>query len=105
MKRNAGLSMIVLASVLLLYAQNTPKEMTGWICTSACVTHNGGHAACDAHCAGKDKAGEAVFVDENGKVTKISNPDIIKGKMGKKVKAKCKMNEDNDSMSISSIYG
>jgi hypothetical protein len=106
MKRNAGLCTIVLASVLLLCAQNhTPKEMTGWICTSACVNHNVGHAACDASCAGKDKTGEAVFVDDNGKVSKISNPDIVKDKMGKKVKAKCKMNKDNESMWIFSIYG
>lgn len=106
MKRSAGLCTIVLASVLLLYGQSdTPKEMTGWICTSACVAKSASHASCDASCAGKDKHGEAVFVDDNGKVSKISNPDKIKGKMGKKVKAKCKMNKDNDSMWIFSIYG
>jgi hypothetical protein len=46
-----------------------------------------------------------VFVDDNGKVSKITNSDMVKGKMGKKVKAKCKMNKDNESMQILSIYG
>jgi hypothetical protein len=110
MKRNAGLCAIVLSSVILLYAQNdttkdTAMDMTGWICTSPCVTQNTGHAACDSKCAGKDKHGEAVFIDDNGKVSKISNSDVVKGKMGKKVKAKCKMNKDNESMQILSIYG
>ena len=109
MKRNVELCAIVLTSVILLYAQenkpeNMPMDMTGWICTSACVQQNAGHAACDAGCAAKDKKGEPVFVDDSGKVSKISNPDRIKGKMGKKVKAKCKMNEDQ-SMEILSIYG
>lgn len=105
MKRSVGLCAIVLASVLLLYGQSGTKDMTGWICTSACVTKNASQGTCDAGCAGKDKRGEAVFVDDNGKVSKISNPDMVKGKMGKKVKAKCKMNKDNDSMWIFSIYG
>jgi hypothetical protein len=110
MKRNAALCAIVLASVLMLYGQlygqnDTPKDMTGWICTSACVTKSANNAGCDASCAHKDKRGEAVFVDDQGKVSKISNPDRVKGKMGKKVKAKCKMNKDDDSMFIFSIYG
>ena len=112
-KRNAGLCTIVLASALVFYGQSEtpkgqsdiPKQMTGWICTSACVNKTVSQATCDATCAGKDRRGEAVFVDDNGKVSKISNPDMVKGKMGKKVKAKCKMNKDNDSMQILSIYG
>ncbi len=101
MKRNAALFTVVLASVILLYSQdNPPMEMTGWICTSACVTQSSGHASCDASCAGKDKSGDAVFVDDNGKVSKISNPDMVKGKMGQKVKAKCKMSKDKEAMEI-----
>jgi hypothetical protein len=81
MKRNAALFTVVLASVILLYSQdNPPMEMTGWICTSACVTQSSGQAACDASCAGKDKSGDAVFVDDNGKVSKISNPDMVKAR-------------------------
>jgi hypothetical protein len=40
MKRNAELCTIVLASVILLDGSDTPKKMTGWICTSACVAKN-----------------------------------------------------------------
>lgn len=106
MKRSAVLCTIILATVIQLYSQNdTPKEMTGWICTSACVSKNTSHASCDSSCATKDKSGEAVFVDDNGKISKISNPEIVKGKMGKKVKGKGKMNKDNDSMWLFSIYG
>jgi hypothetical protein len=61
-------------------------EMRVRIRTSACVTQSAAHAACDAICAGGD----------NGKSSKISNPDMVKGKMGQKVKAKCRMRNDND---------
>lgn len=101
MKRNAALFVVALAAVSFLYAQdNAPLDMTGWICTSACVTQSAGHATCDASCTAKDKSGDAVFVDDSGKVSKISNPGIVKGKMGQKVKAKCKMSKDKESMEI-----
>jgi hypothetical protein len=101
MKRNATLFVVALASVIFLYAQdNAPVEMTGWICTSACATQSAGHASCDASCAGNDKNGDVVFVDDNGKVTKISNPDMVTGKMGQKVKVKCKMDENKEFMQI-----
>jgi hypothetical protein len=101
MKRSVILLMLAVAPVILLHAQeSTPVDMTGSICTSACVAQRAGHATCDATCAGKDKNGDAVFVDDSGKVSKISNPEIVKGKMGQKVKAKCKMSKDNESMQI-----
>ena len=99
MKRSAALFTIVLTSLILLYAQdNKPMEMTGWICNSACVTHTAAPATCDATC--KDKSGDAVFVEDSGKVTKIANPDIVKGKMGQKVKVKCTKDKDKESMEI-----
>jgi hypothetical protein len=99
MKRSAMLFTIVLASLVLLYAQdNQTMEMTGWVCNSACVSQSAGHAACDASCT--DKSGNAVFVEENGKVSTISNPDMVKGKMGQKVKVKCTKDKDKESMEI-----
>jgi hypothetical protein len=99
MKRSAMLFTIVLASLVLLYAQdNQPMEMTGWVCNSACVNQSAGHATCDANCT--DKSGNAVFVEENGKVSTISNPDMVKGKMGQKVKVKCTKDKDKESMEI-----
>ena len=101
MKRNAALFTIVIASLFLLYAQdNPPTEMTGWICSSACVTQTPGHAACDANCATNDKGGDMVFVSDEGKISKISNPDMAKGKMGQQVKVKCKMDKEKQSMEI-----
>jgi hypothetical protein len=101
MKRNAALFTIVIASLFLLYAQDNPStEMTGWICSSACVTQTPGHAACDANCAANDKSGQMVFVSDDGKISKISNPDIAKGKMGQQVKVKCKMDKEKQSMEI-----
>jgi hypothetical protein len=99
MKRSALLFTIVLTSLVLLYAQdNQPMEMTGWICNSTCVNQSAGHATCDASCT--DKSGAAVFVEDNGKVTTISNPDMVKGKMGQKVKVKCTKDKDKESMEI-----
>ncbi|HKF20625.1 MAG TPA: hypothetical protein VKE93_03590 [Candidatus Angelobacter sp.] len=99
MKRTAQLIVIVLASLALLYAQESQTmEMTGTICNSACVKQSAGQASCDASCS--DKSGDAVFVDDSGKVSKISNPDKVTGKMGQKVKVKCKMNKDKEAMEI-----
>jgi hypothetical protein len=102
MKRSAGLFTIVLASLILLYAQdNKPTEMTGWICNSACVTQAAGRTTCDANCT--EKSGDAVFVEDSGKVTKISNPDIVKGHMGTKMKVKCQMSKDKEAMEIQEL--
>ncbi len=111
MKRIAPLLAIILGSVML-YAQEKPQgteqgaiEMTGTICDSKCVTESGGPSACDTKCT--KTGGAAVFIDDNGKVTKIANPDKVKGYMGKHLKAKCKMMKKNgeDMMWIYSIYG
>lgn len=99
MKRSAALCGVLLASLILLYAQdNKPVEMTGAICYSTCINQSAGHASCDANC--NDKSGPAVFVEDNGNVTKINNPDMVKGKMGQKVKVKCTMHKEDQSMDI-----
>lgn len=96
MKRIAGLLVMVLGSAMLLCAQDKNKgtEMTGWICNSKCVTQNAGKAACDTNCA--DKSGDAVFIDDQGKVTKIANPAKVEGDTGKQVKVKGKMMKKKD---------
>jgi hypothetical protein len=107
MRRFVGALVIVFCSSMLLYAQQASKatqgtdkgtEMTGWVCNSKCVTHDAGKAACDQNCA--DKSGDAVFIEDSGKVTKIANPDMVEGKMGKKVKVHCDMMKDQDAMKI-----
>src|SRR5262245_19626642 len=104
MKRIALLLALVLGSVMLSAQEESQgTEMTGTICDSKCVTHTRGQSACDLNC-GKT-GGDAVFVEDNGKVTKIANPDKVKGYMGKHVKTKSKMMKDLDTMWIYSIYG
>jgi len=104
MKRNAVLLVIVLGS-MMVYAQEKPKgiDMTGTICDSKCVTQSAGQSACDVKCT--QKGGDAVFIEDNGTVTKIANPEKVKGYRGKHIKARCKMMKDQDTMWIYSIYG
>jgi len=98
----ASLLTMVLGSALLL-AQDMPKavEMSGTICDSKCVDQSGDHPACNLKCS--EKSGDAVFIDDTGKVTKIANPDKVKGYKGQHVKGKCKMMEDG-SMWFYSIF-
>ncbi len=100
MRRILGVLLTVFCSYMLLYAQEAGKgtEMTGWICNSKCVSHDAGKAACDQTCT--DKSGDVVFVDDNGKVTKIANPEMAKGKMGKKVKIHGEMMKDQDMIKM-----
>jgi hypothetical protein len=104
MKRSAALLAIVLGWGMLC-AQEKPKgiEMAGTICDSKCVTQSAGQPACDVKCT--QKGGDAVFIEDNGKVTKIANPEKVKGYKGKHVKARCKMMKDQDTMWIYSILG
>jgi hypothetical protein len=103
MRRLAALLAIVLGS-MMLYAQETPKgiDMTGTICDSKCVAQSAGQSACDLKCT--QTGGDAVFIEDNGKVTKIANPEKVKGFKGKRVKAKCEMMKDQDMMNIYEIY-
>lgn len=100
MKVTAGLLAIVLGSTMLVYAQDKTKgtEMTGWVCNSKCVTQNADKASCDQNCT--DKSGDAVFVDDQGKVIKIANPTMVEGAMGKKVQVKGKMMKKKDMMEV-----
>jgi hypothetical protein len=104
MKRIALLLATVLCS-MMLSAQEKPQgiDMTGTICDSKCVTQIAGQSACDPNC--RKTGGEAVFIGDTGKVTKIANPDKVKGYMGKHVKANCKMMKGEGTMWIYAIYG
>jgi hypothetical protein len=99
MKRTAALLALALGSTMLMSAQDKSKgtEMTGTICDQKCVKQDAGKATCDSSCT--EKSGDAVFVDDQGKATKIANPKMAKGKMGKKVKVHGEMMKD-DSMKI-----
>jgi hypothetical protein len=86
MKRMAALLTLALGTTTFMFAQDQSKgtEMTGTLCDQQCVKQDAGKATCDLSCT--EKSGQAVFVDDEGKATKVENPEICKGKMGKKVK-------------------
>jgi len=86
-----------------MYGQDTPKdtEMTGVVCNSKCVQPTAGKNTCDLSCM--DKTGNIVFVDDQGKVTKISNTEKVKDMMRKKVKMRGHMMKDKDMLEITDI--
>src|SRR5262249_41467109 len=105
MKRMAGLLALVLACTLSLAAQDTGKsssgkgtEMTGMLCDAKCVKQDSGKAACDSGCS--TKSNDVVFIDDQGKATKVANPKMAKGKMGKKVKVHGEMMQGKDEMKV-----
>ena len=99
MKRIAVLLMFVLGTAVFVTAQSNSKgtEMIGTLCDQKCVKQDAGKAACDLSCT--EKSGDRVFVDDNGKATKVANPEVCEGKMGKKVKVHGTM-KDHDRMEL-----
>jgi len=107
MKRIASLVVLLLCSATLLFAGDKGKmtDMTGWICYDKCVQQTAGKATCDTSCT--DTSGEAVFIDDKGTVTKISNQELAKPMCGKKVKMKARMDKDSGMLAVQNIveYG
>jgi hypothetical protein len=102
MKRLTALFALVLGLFASAAAQDQSKtmEMTGVVCDEKCVTHDSGQAACSTSC--KEHSGQAVFLDNSGKLWKVSNPASCKGKMGKAVKVHGEM-KDDDTMFIRDV--
>lgn len=91
MKRIAGILVFALSSMVLLHAQDKSKgtEMTGMVCNAGNIVTTDGKAVCDETKGGK--SADMVFIDDQGKATKIANPEKLKGMSGKKVKVKAEM--------------
>ena len=85
MKRMAALIALILGSLISAYAQDQTKtmEMTGTVCDQKCVKQDSDKNSCDTSCT--EHSGQAVFLDDSGKLWKVANPVSCKGKMGKKV--------------------
>jgi len=110
MKRILGLLTIVLGSTLLLSAQDTSKggtdqaaatqgtEMTGMLCDTKCVKQDGDKASCNSDCS--RNSGEVTFIDDEGKATKVANPEVARGKMGKRVMIHEDMVKDTHQMKV-----
>lgn len=110
MKKIATLLVFVLGSLVLLWGQQSGegsdkgqmKEMVGTICNADNVTQAGGQSTCDESKGGK--SADWVFISDEGKATKIANPDALKGMHGK-MKVKCKMKkESGDSQEQMYLY-
>jgi hypothetical protein len=88
MRRIAGVLIFLLGAAACVMAQDksAATEMTGWICSSKCVVQNSGTSSCNQDCSAN--GGDTVFVDDQGKATKIANPKMAKSHMNKKVKIK-----------------
>ena len=97
MKRIAVILFLVLGSAILLPAQekNNGDELTGTICDQKCVKQDAGKSACDLSCT--ERSGEAFFINDQGKATKIANPQVCKGKMNQKARVRAEMKKDQDS--------
>jgi hypothetical protein len=93
MRQIAGLVVLLFISSVFMAAEAKDKaagmEMTGVVCHSKCVKQDAEKSSCDANC--KEKSGDVVFIDDQGKSFKIANQKMAKSHAGKKVKMKGKM--------------
>ena len=90
MKRIALLFLVVLGSLTLMHAQSSAntQKVNGTVCDSSCVVQQDNLATCDKSCT--VKSGEAVLVDDQGKLMRVANQDVCRSHMGKHVKATIK---------------
>lgn len=95
MKRLAALMALILGLLISASAQDQSKmmEMTGVVCDQKCVKQDSGKAACDTSCT--EHSGQAVFLDDSGKLWKVANPESCKGKMGERVKIHGQKKDDD----------
>src|SRR5271166_812367 len=87
MKRSAWLFLGILWSTTLLFAADKQMKKTGTICDAKCVTKVSGVNTCDPSCT--TKSGQAVLVENSGKLMQVENQDMATPHMGKSVKMTC----------------
>ena len=99
MKRTGWIVVVLLSSAALLYADSgEKKEMSGWLCNSKCVAHTDNQVTCDKNCT--ETGGDVVFIDNDGKVSKIRNQEKVKEAAGKKVRMEATMDEETDMLDV-----
>jgi len=67
--------------------------MMATACNAGNVVMTDGKATCDQSKGGKSD--DMVVIDDQGKATKVANPDKLKGMSGQKVKINCEMKTIN----------
>jgi hypothetical protein len=90
MQRIALLFLVTLACVTSVHAQSSSdtRKLNGTVCDASCVVPVDNASTCDKSCTAK--SGEAVLVDDQGKVMHIANQEVCKSHMGKHVTATVK---------------
>src|SRR3954449_4359453 len=101
MKRVAWLLIATLCSAMALVAaqdknsgSKKPNDMIGWVCNAKCVDQSSGTATCRQNCS--ETSGEVVFIQDNGKISKILNQKMVQPMAGKKCKIKATRDPDSD---------
>ena len=87
MKRLICLFIVGVCSAILLNAEDQ-NMISGWVCDSKCVVESGAlgnRTTCDPTCS--ERSGNAVFIEDGGTVTKISNPEFCASHMNQRVSA------------------
>jgi hypothetical protein len=111
MRTTALLLIATLCSAMALVAQesnnapSTGRDMIGWICNAKCVDQSSGKPTCNQNCS--EAAGEVVFIQDNGQVTRISNQQMAQPMAGKKCKIKATRDPDSGMLAVQNIveYG
>ena len=96
MKRIACLMLMVSCCTILLMAADEANQMTGWLCDSKCVVQNDGRTACNQKCT--EHSGNAVFIDDQGRIFQVANGSSWDQYMNKRVKGMATMDKDNPQM-------
>jgi hypothetical protein len=109
MKRNAWLLVPIFFVAIFLFAEgqnNSSKsqqtgnsqytEMTGWVCSSNCVTQHAGTASCNPSCS--EATGPLVFVSNTGQVLQITNQAKARPMAGKACKMQGKLDPSTSSV-------
>jgi len=84
---------------ILLNAENKGNTksgwVSGWVCDTKCVVQSANRTTCDPDCT--ERSGGAVFINEQGTVSKISNYEHCSPHMNKHVQAKFSPDQMNKS--------
>ena len=108
MRKAAWLLIATLCSAMVLVdaqdnntANKSSKEMIGWVCNAKCIDRSSEKPTCNQNCS--EDAGEVVFIQDNGQVTKIANQQMAQPMAGKKCKIKGTKDPDSGMIAIQNI--
>jgi len=101
MKKITLLSLVLLGSAVLLHAADQTNTMHGWICDQRCVVQNGDQATCNTAC--NERSGVAVFINDRGQLSSITDQNMCKSHMNKHVMVMGTMDQQNGALTPQEI--